>query len=49
MPSLPPCHGEVMRLVVMPAHHEANKTEAANMLDFLRIGRGNGKELAIRQ
>ena len=43
------CYREMVRLMMGAAHQYANKAETANMLDFLRIGRGDGEKLPIRQ
>src|SRR5271165_143804 len=39
----------MVRLMMRAAYQYADETEAANMLDFLRIRRGDGEKLAIRQ
>src|SRR5665213_1303271 len=38
-----------MRLVMRAAYKQADESEAADMLGFLWISRGDGKNLAIRQ
>src|SRR5260370_42225850 len=43
------CHREMVRLMMRAAHQQANEAQTANSLDFLRITRGAGEKLAIRQ
>jgi hypothetical protein len=41
-------HRQMVRLMMRAGDQQADEPEAANVLHFLRIGRGDGEQFAIR-